>query len=171
MIQVIFFFKDKGAYAWMMRLVTGCKAYHAAFLDVPNGVIYEMNLLRRKRKYVYNPEKPELRFWAPPAVTREYLEEQLLTDRSKYGFKDYVLFLFRPLYHLVGKSTRNRGGVICSEMVNYDIWKAADAWDKHWNDGPTPWHPVIHAPPSPCQLVKWASTALLEVPTTDPIPD
>ncbi|MDO8294374.1 MAG: hypothetical protein Q7T29_16150 [Gallionella sp.] len=48
------------------------------------------------------------------------MERQLDVDTATYGWQDYLLFALRPLYHLLGKSTRNAGGVICSEMVNND---------------------------------------------------
>jgi hypothetical protein len=50
------------------------------------------------------------------------MEHLLSTDENAYGVLDYCLFALRPLYHLFGKSTRNAGGVICSEMV-YNVLK------------------------------------------------
>ena len=75
----------------------------------------------------------------------EFLERRLDEDDSIYGWRDYLLFALRPLYHLIGKSTRNVGGVICSEMTNNDMIDcgASTPWPK---DGP---------PPSPCDQLKW----------------
>lgn len=129
----------------LTRLFTGCSAYHVAWVDEEGGAMYDMNLLRRRRKWPYYPEGQALLFNAPAVVTVAYLEAQLTSDENRYGFSDYLLFALRPLYHLLGKSTRNAGGVICSEMVNNDIWACG---------GKTPWQPG-DAPPSPCDLYGW----------------
>lgn len=128
----------------LTRIFTGCNAYHVAWVDDDAGRMYDMHLLRRRRLWPHYPEAQVLVFDAP-AVTREHLERQLETDDATYGFLDYLLFALRPLYHLVGKSTRNRGGVICSEMINNDIWACG---------GRTPWRPD-DPPPSPCDLYRW----------------
>lgn len=107
--------------------------------------MYDMNLLRRRRPWPYYRDGQVLLFDAPGNVTVEYLEAQLTSDENHYGFWDYLLFALRPLYHLIGKSTRNTGGVICSEMVNNDIWECG---------GRTPWPPA-GAPPSPCDFYRW----------------
>lgn len=129
----------------LTRLFTGCTAYHVAWVDEEGGAMYDMNLLRRRRKWPYYPEGLVLLFDAPTAVTVAYLEAQLTSDENRYGITDYLLFALRPLYHLFGKSTRNAGGVICSEMVNNDIRACG---------GETPWRPN-DAPPSPCDLYGW----------------
>lgn len=86
-----------------------------------------------------------LLFDAPACITAAYLERQLDVDTATYGWQDYLLFALRPLYHLFGKSTRNAGGVICSEMINNDIRACG---------GVTPWA-TSDAPPSPCDLYGW----------------
>lgn len=129
----------------LTRLFTGCYAYHAAWVDEEAGLMYDMHLIRRRRVWPHYPIE-QLQLFDVPEVTRDYLESRLTTDEARYGWRDYLLFLLRPLYHLVGKSTRNAGGVICSEMVNADIWACG---------GTTPWRPQ-DPPPSPCDLVRWA---------------
>lgn len=131
----------------LTKLFTGCTAYHVVWVDEEKGLMYDMNLLRRRRKWPYYPAKDVLMFELSVNVTREYLEEKLTGDDNVYGFVDYLMFALRPLYHLFGKSTRNAGGVICSEMVNTDIWNCG---------GSTPWNPQM-APPSPCDLLKFLS--------------
>lgn len=128
----------------LTKLFTGCHAYHVAWVDEEAGRMYDMNLIRRRRVWPHYPEAQVLLF-AVPEVTREYLERKLETDGQTYGWLDYLLFGLRPLYHLVGRSTRNSGGVICSEMVNDDIWDCG---------GQTPFRPG-DAPPSPCDLYRW----------------
>lgn len=129
----------------LTRLFTGCAAYHVAWVDEEAGLMYDMNLLRRRRKWPYYPQDRVALFDAPALVTRDYLEDKLTSDENRYGFTDYLLFALRLLYHLFGRSTRNAGGVICSEMVNDDIWACG---------GVTPWRPS-DAPPSPCDLYGW----------------
>jgi hypothetical protein len=83
-------------------------------------------------------------FDCPAPITSEDCEEFLKRDSQvHYGFLDYLLFALRPLYHLFGKSTRNAGGMICSEMVNLWLWRI--------RPGCTPW-PPDQAPPSPCDF-------------------
>lgn len=129
----------------LTKFFTGCHAYHVAWVDEEGGRMYDMNLLRRRRKWPYYPDDQVELTEAPCNVTVEYLEEKLTSDDNHYGFADYMLFALRKLYHLVGKSTRNAGGVICSEMVNNDIWACG---------GLTPWLPS-DAPPSPCDMLSW----------------
>ncbi|ADE10490.1 hypothetical protein [Sideroxydans lithotrophicus] len=129
----------------LTKFFTGCAAYHVVWVDEEGGRMYDMNLLRRRRKWPYYPQDQVALFDAPGKVTVEYLEEKLTSDENVYGFVDYLLFSLRWLYHLVGKSTRNAGGKICSETINDDIWECG---------GETPWKPG-DAPPSPCDLLRW----------------
>jgi hypothetical protein len=46
---------------------------------------------------------------------------------SLYGFRDYIGFALRPLYHLFGKSTRNYGGVVCSGLLR-DVARLEAGW-------------------------------------------
>jgi hypothetical protein len=123
---------------------TGCHAYHVAWVDEGAGLIYDMNLLRRRREWPHYADAT-VELWDFPEVTREYQEHRLTTDNSHYGFVDYLLFSLRALYHLIGKSTRNAAGKICSEMVNEDM--LACGVD-------TPWM-LSDAPPSPCDIRRW----------------
>lgn len=130
----------------LTRLFTGCYAYHTAWVDIDAGKMYDMHWIRRRRLWPHYDEGEYL-LYDFPMVTREYLEAALETDKSWYGIKDYVLFALRPLFHMFGQSTRNAGGVICSEMINIDVWACG---------GTTPWNAEA-APPSPCdwyQLLK-----------------
>ena len=129
----------------LTQFFTGCSAYHVAWVDEERGLMYDMNLLRRRRKWPYYHDGEFALYDAPANITAEYLEEKLTSDENRYGVFDYLLFALRPLYHVLGKSTRNAGGLICSEMVNNDLWAC---------DGSTPWHPD-DAPPSPCDLFRW----------------
>ena len=95
-----------------------------------------MHLIRRRRLWpTYQPEHVVLAK-CPVEVTAEYLDRMLDTDDSVYGWRDYLLFAIRPLYHLFGGSTRNAGGVICSEMVANDL--NALGWNKNFGEVPSP---------------------------------
>jgi hypothetical protein len=131
----------------LTKLFTGCYAYHVAWVDEASGKMWDMNLIRRRREWPHYADENVLLFDAPGQVNVEYLEHRLETDDNTYGWRDYVMFALRPLFHLVGKSTPNAGGVICSEMVNDDIWM---------NGGRTPWPPE-GPPPSPCDLYQFLS--------------
>jgi len=128
----------------LTKFFTGCYAYHVAWVDVESGLMYDMNLLRRRRKWPHY-EHGSFKLFDQSNVTREFLEGKLTSDENRYGFVDYMLFAVRKLYHLVGKNTRNAGGKICSESLNDDI---------HECGGFTPWLPA-DAPPSPCDILQW----------------
>lgn len=119
----------------LTRLFTGSGCYHVGFTD---GVkFWDMNLLRRRRNWpgLYDPAKVILAP-TPVAVTAEYLDHKLDTDDARYGYWDYALFALRWAYHLVGKSTRNADGVICSEMVANDL--ADCGWSVRFAEVPSP---------------------------------
>lgn len=132
----------------LTNFFTGSYAYHVAWVDEENGLMYDMNLLRRRRPWPHYDDATELNLYDVPEVTSEYLEHQLTTDESWYGVIDYLLFLTRPLYHLVGKSTRNAGGIICSEQINIDLW----------NCGVQTPYQLNGEPPSPADIEKWIRT-------------
>lgn len=95
-----------------------------------------MNLIRRRRLWsIYNNKKTVL-IEAPVSITSEYLDHKLDTDEARYGIIDYILFGLRPIYHLFGKSTRNAGGLICSEMVADDL--NAHGWRYTFKEVPSP---------------------------------
>lgn len=131
----------------LTKFWTGCYAYHVAWVDEAAGRMWDMNLLRRRRAWPYYSAEEVMLFDSPGSVTREYLEHRLETDDNTYGWRDYCLFVLRPLFHFLGRSTPNAGGVICSEMINDDIWM---------NGGRTPW-PPDGPPPSPCDLYRFLS--------------
>lgn len=140
-----FALNDKKISGILTKFFTGCTAYHSFWHD--DEFMYDMHLIRRRRKWPHYGSSTTVISFDVPEVTREFLEEKLSTDDSVYGWRDYLLFALRPVYHLFGKSTRNAGGVICSEMTNIDMVES---------DIETPW-PIDSAPPSPCDQIKWAS--------------
>lgn len=129
----------------LTKFWTGCYAYHVAWVDDDAGIAYDMSLLRRRRPWPGQYSEDQVMLYDFPEVTREYLEDRLTNDPRKYGFKDYVLFGMRWLHHLFGMSTRNAGGVICSEMCNEDARACGVE---------TPW-PLTDGPPSPCDWYRW----------------
>lgn len=145
MIKIAVIFNADKLSGKLTRMWTGCYAYHAVFVDEGAGKMYDMHLIRRRRAWPHYTDGEVLLFDAPACITAAYLEHQLDVDTAIYGWQDYLLFALRPLYHLLGKSTRNAGGVICSEMVNNDILACG---------GVTPWR-LSDAPPSPCDLYGW----------------
>lgn len=114
---------------------TGSTCYHVGFTD--GTKFWDMNKIRRRRVWpgLYPAERVVLAN-APVHVTADYLDLQLDTDEAEYGVVDYLLFGLRWLYHLVGQSTRNAGGLICSEMVSNDL--AANGWPVRFDEVPSP---------------------------------
>jgi len=118
----------------LTKIFTGSSCYHVGFTD---GVkFWDMHLIRRRRLWsIYNDKKTVL-IEAPVSITAEYLDHKLDTDEARYGVIDYILFGLRPIYHFFGKSTRNAGGVICSEMVVDDL--NANGWRYTFKEVPSP---------------------------------
>lgn len=133
----------KGLPSMLTTLFTGSRAYHTIWLT--DEYIYDMHLIRRRRdKTVY--DNKEVHYYDFPKVTAKYLEDRLTYDSSSYGWKDYMLFALRPLYHLIGQNTRNQNGLICSEMCNVDL--VASGYTTLWS--------IDQEPPSPYGLELWA---------------
>lgn len=135
---------NKNMMSRLTKIFTKCPAYHVGFLHEESNMFYDMWWLRRRRVWPRYQDKTVFMFDAPE-VTQEYLEHKLSTDDSEYGVLDYLQFALKPLYHVFGLSTKNAGGMICSEMVNSDVWACG---------GTTPFDPE-QSPPSPCELWAW----------------
>lgn len=118
----------------LTKLFTGSTCYHVGFTDGAN--FWDMNLLRRRRLWPLYPDSHVVLAECPVDVPIDYLEHMLDIDEATYGWRDYLLFALRPFYHLIGKSTRNAGGVICSEMVFNDL--KALGWPVQFDEVPSP---------------------------------
>lgn len=119
----------------LTMIATGSTCYHVGFAD--DDYFWDMNLIRRRRLWPeYKAAHTVITVPCPVEVTREYLDRKLDTDESTYGICDYLLFALRPIYHLLGKSTRNRKGEICSEMVYDDLVK--NGWWVRFEEVPSP---------------------------------
>lgn len=118
----------------LTKFFTGSSCYHIAFTN--GEKLWDMNLIRRRRLWPLYPAEQTIVVECPVAVTAEYLDRQLDTDDAQYGMVDYLLFGLRWAYHLVGKSTRNTGGMICSEMVANDL--VACGWAERFAEVPSP---------------------------------
>ncbi len=131
----IVFIYGKPVSSFLTSLFTGSTCYHVGFTD--GAKFWDMNKIRRRRLWpdLYPAGRMVLAD-CPVAVTAEYLDLQLDTDTADYGYIDYLLFSLRWLYHLFGQSTRNAGGVICSEMVASDLLK--NGWNIGFAEVPSP---------------------------------
>lgn len=140
----IVFGKEGDLLSDLCKFFTGSRAYHTFW--VTEDYIYDMWLLRRRRnKTKY--DGMDCMYFDFPKVTQDYLEARLTSSDTEYGFIDYVLFAFRPVYHFFGQPTRNAGGEICSEMTNNDLLSCGEF---------TLWRSE-DAPPSPGDFVRWLS--------------
>lgn len=130
----IAFIYGKRPSSTLTKFFTGSTCYHVGFTD---GVrFWDMNLIRRRRLWPMYPEGRVILMDCPVEVSAEYLDRLLDTDDATYGWRDYLLFALRPFYHLAGKSTRNAGGTICSEMVADDL--RANGWPVQFDEVPSP---------------------------------
>lgn len=118
----------------LTKFFTGSTCYHVGFTD--GAKFWDMNLIRRRRLWPLYPDSHVVLAECPVDVPIDYLEHMLDIDDEVYGWRDYLLFALRPFYHLIGKSTRNAGGVICSEMVADDL--KANGWAVRFNEVPSP---------------------------------
>jgi hypothetical protein len=134
-MQIAFIYGKRLSSA-LTKFWTGSTCYHVAFVE--GARMWDMNLLRRRRVWPSYHSNQVLLAGLPAGcnVTREYLESKLETDYSRYGVLDYLLFSVRWAYHLVGKSTRNASGIICSEMVADDM--RACGWGQSFAEVPSP---------------------------------
>ena len=137
MIKIGFSYSKTKLSGWLTKLFTGSYAYHVFIVDEEHGKMYDMHLLVRRRKWPHYGDNANIRLVESPVpISREYLENMLDVSTDVYGWKDYMLFGIRPLFHLFGKSTRNVGGVICSEMV-YNVL-SDNGWDVSFIEVPSP---------------------------------
>ena len=133
-VKIVFVY-GKQPSSTLTMLATGSTCYHVGFTDGHH--FWDMNLIRRRRLWVgLYPESHVILKDAPAPITAEYLNWKLDTDDSRYGYLDYALFAVRWLYHLFGQSTRNCGGVICSELVADDL--QANVWPVRFKEVPAP---------------------------------
>lgn len=132
-MQVVFIY-SKPISSALTKFFTGSSCYHVGFTD---GIkFWDMNLIRRRRLWPLYPPEHVMLADCPVVITAAYLDQQLDTDDANYGMVDYLLFGLRWFYHLVGRSTRNAGGVICSELVANDL--AANGWTVVFGEVPSP---------------------------------
>jgi len=133
-VKLVFVYGNRLS-SWLTKFFTGSTCYHVGFTDGTH--FWDMHLIRRRRRWkdLY-PAERVVTIKTPVKVTADYLDDKLDTDEEEYGWRDYLLFAVRPLYHLVGKSTRNAAGVICSEMVANDL--AANGWSVRFDEVPSP---------------------------------
>ena len=121
----------------LTKFFTGSYCYHVFIVDEDRLKMYDMNLLVRRRKWPHYGENTHyVLVDSPVSISSNYLESMLDESTDAYGWRDYLLFGLRPLYHLFGKSTRNAKGVICSEMIYNILWD--NGWDKTFPEVPSP---------------------------------
>lgn len=145
-MKLAIIFNDKKLFGRLTKLFTGLSAYHVGWVDEEHNKFYDMHAIRRRRYWSDYEHDKRYVLVDFPEVTKKQLEHELDVCDQLYGIVDYVLFGLRPLFHLFGQSTRNAGGIICSEMVNIDAIIAGVN---------TPW-PLDAPPPSPADWYRWA---------------
>lgn len=138
----------------LMKILTGCYAYHSAFIDMNTGILYEMNIRRRARKYSFvaiskKINEKSLKVYDLPAEINQddflsYLIQQTMFDDTLYGFRDYFNHFIYSISKFLGipKKFKNTDGFICSDMVNHDM--IVHGWNSPW--------PEHHMPPTPCDI-------------------
>ena len=119
--------------------------YHGAWYDTESRMFYDMNVKFRKIPFEHYQNRDLFFFESPVVITKDYLES--MVGKRRYGIFDVVLFGPAKMLGF------NLPGDHCTEALNDDIW---------FHGGRTPWTPY-EAPPSPCEMLKWASQILKEV--------
>lgn len=161
MIRKVFFNvgKEDKFLTRLSRIFSGSNIYHVGFLSDDGETAYDMSLLKRAFKIQdYSPDSIILlkipMYLSEPKILMEiaYTNGELSTRSTFYGIWDYLAFAIRPLYHILGKSTPNFRGVICSEWVNNKIVEAQGDNGFKLSD----------CPPSPTDLYISISNSMLE---------
>jgi hypothetical protein len=110
------FIYNHGISSVLTKIFTGSGCYHVGFTD--GAHFWDMNLIRRRRVWLGLYDRANVRFAECPVdVSRDYLESRLETDDATYGWRDYMLFALRPLYHLFGRSTRRTSSQSCRGSI------------------------------------------------------
>ena len=135
-MKIAFIYSDTKFSSKLTQFFTGSKCYHVGLVDEARGYMYDQNLLLRRRIWPHYASENVKLVDCPVPVSAEYMEHLLSTSVDAYGVLDYLLFALRPLYHLFGKSTRNAGGVICSELV-YNVLRN-NGWAHEFKEVPSP---------------------------------
>lgn len=162
-VQLAIIYGKPGKFsADLTQFFTGCRAYHICYVVPKSGMAYDQHLLFRRFEWAgkYKPEQVEL-YDCPYPITEEELIEEMLSDidqlcnskgsiwqrllNTMYGWRDYLLWGLRPLYHALGKSTPNLGGRVCSGRIR-DIG-ASRGWFALGK--------VTDPEPSPCDWAKY----------------
>lgn len=146
MVKLAIIFNADRLSGKLTKFFTGFPAYHCGWVDEATDTFYDMHAIRRKRYWSDYANKKKYVLIDFNEVIVEQLEHELKVCEQMYSPIDYILFGLRPLFHFFGQSTRNAGGLICSEMVHIDAAKAGVATPWRFND----------APPSPADWFKWS---------------
>jgi hypothetical protein len=145
-MKLAIFFNAEKFSGRLTRIFTGIPAYHVGWYDEQTGLFYDMHAIRRRRYWAEYSHGKQYILVDFPEVTSSHLEHMLNVSDQLYGFTDYLLFGIRPLFHLFGQSTRNAGGIICSEMVAIDATACGVSHQWYGNA----------APPSPADWYWWS---------------
>lgn len=148
-MKLAIIFNAKKLSGKLTRIFTGLPFYHVGWVDEVGNTFYDMHFTRRKRYWSDYSDTKQYVLVDFPEVKADWLEHQLKVCEQRYGFVDYILFGLRPIFHWFGQSTRNAGGMICSEMI---------ALDATYCDVEHPWTDPDAPPPSPADWYRWALT-------------
>lgn len=140
--KVVFFLHPGSFKGWLMKAFTGCYSYHCGLLMEDTQMFYDMFWMRRRRPWAQVVQQVSHQgsvfkiVDSPVEISEDYLISSILDANTYYGVFDYALFAARWVYHLFGKPTKNAEGMICSEMVYYDL--LAHKWGCHFKEVPSP---------------------------------
>lgn len=138
----------------LTKFWTGSHCYHVGFVS-DDGWFYDQHWIFRKRRWdgLYDPANVIL-VDTPVPVDQRRLDAIVEEERARladtfsgehsleslldllYGWRDYLAFALRPVYHLFGRSTPNFGGIICSERVGNIL--IACGWRVRFPEVPSP---------------------------------
>lgn len=128
-MKIALMYSDTKFSARLTRFFAGTNDYHIAFVSDDLKSMWDQHwLFRREDWQQYSEGKHFDLFPCPFPVTAEELDAEVFEDvryfcgkkpwiEVLYGWRDYIAFALRPIYHALGKSTPNFGGVVCSGRV------------------------------------------------------
>lgn len=150
-MYVAFILSDTNWEGKLTKIFTDSYCYHVGFLSDDKKWFYDMHLVKRRSPWEGQYDSENVMLMQCPVKEEDLLDDiadsnaDISSGSVWYGVLDYLMFAFRPLFHLLGKSTPNFTGIICSEWVNDMLISAGVQTGFDENEGP----------PSPADLLRF----------------
>lgn len=138
-MKLALIWSDKKLSAKLTEFFAGTRDYHIAFVSDDGVVMWDQHwLFRREDWQAYSRNKHFDLFPCPFEISPAQLDAEVFQDvidfcgkkpwlEVLYGWRDYIAFALRPVFHAFGRSTPNFGGRVCSGRIR-DIGATHSGW-------------------------------------------